>query len=100
MSLLESLVSLLILAIAALSFLGTFQQSSLAARNSEHWLRGTQIAEAAMEARKSGAAAPPNERGFVTTIAEQPIASGLVDVAVVVLLPDGQRLVLHRVMHP
>jgi type II secretory pathway pseudopilin PulG len=99
MTLLESLVSLVILAIAAVSFLGTFQQSSQAIRNADHWLRGSQIAEAAMEARKAGGTLPSNEGGFVTTVAEQPLASGLVDVEVAVQLPDGQRLVVHRVLH-
>jgi type II secretory pathway pseudopilin PulG len=99
MSLLESLVSLVILAIAAVSFLGTFQQSSRAIRNADHWLRGSQIAEAAMEARKSGGTLPPNEGGFVTTVAEQPVSPGLVDVEVVVQLPDGQRLVVHRIFY-
>lgn len=98
MSLLESLVSLVILAIAAVSFLGTFQQSARAARDADLWLRGTQIAEAAMEARKSGTELPPNEAGFVTTVAEQPVGQGLTDVAIVVQLPDGQRLVVHRIM--
>jgi type II secretory pathway pseudopilin PulG len=100
MSLLESVVSLVILAIAAVSFLGTFQQSSRAARNAEHWLRGAQLAEAAMEARKARAEPPPNEAGFTTTVAETPVAAGLVDVEVAVLLPDGQRLVVHRIMRP
>ncbi|MGQ0643110.1 MAG: type IV pilus modification PilV family protein [Gemmatimonadaceae bacterium] len=100
MSLLESFGSLVILAIAAVGFLGTFQQSSRAARNAEQWLRGTQLAEAAMEARKAGATTLPNDAGYTTTISEQPITTGLVDVAVTVLLPDGQRLVVHRVMRP
>ncbi len=98
MSLLESLVSLVILAIAAVSFLGTFQQSSRSVRNAEQWLRGSEIAEATMEARKAGAPVPPNEAGFATTVAEQPIAPGLVDVEVSVVLPDGQRLVVHRIV--
>lgn len=98
MSLLESLVSLVILAIAAVSFLGTFQQSSRSMRDADHWLRGSQIAEAAMEARKAGGTPPPNEAGFVTTVAEQPIALGLVDVQIAVELPDGQRLVVHRIL--
>jgi type II secretory pathway pseudopilin PulG len=98
MSLLESLVSLVILAIAAVSFLGTFQQSALALRNAEQWLRGSQIAEAAMEARKSGVAVAPNEDGYSTTIVETPVAAGLLDVAVAVILPDGQRLVVHRIV--
>lgn len=99
MSLLESLVSLVILGIAAVSFLGTFQQSSRAVRSADHWLRGSQIAEAAMEARKAGATMPPNEAGFVTTVVEQPVSQGLVDVEVVVQLPDGQRLVVHRILN-
>lgn len=99
MSLLESLVSLVILAIAAVSFLGTFQQSSHAIRSADHWLRGSQIAEAAMEARKAGGRLPPNEAGFVTTVAEQAVSPGLVDVEVVVQLPDGQRLVVHRILN-
>lgn len=98
MTLLESVVSLVILAIAAVSFLGTFQQSARAARNAEHWLRGTQLAEASIEAHKAGTEAPPNEAGFTTTVAETPLTSGLVDVEVAVLLPDGQRLVVHRIM--
>jgi type II secretory pathway pseudopilin PulG len=98
MSLLESLVSLVILALAAVSFLGTFQQSSRAVRDADLWLRGSQIAEATMEARKAGAVAPPNEGGFVTTVVEQPFAAGLVDVEVAVQLPDGQRLVVHRIL--
>ena len=98
MSLLESLVSLVILGIAAVSFLGTFQQSSRAVRDAEQWLQASEIAEAAAEARKTDSELPPNENGYVTTIAEQPIGAGLVDVAVVVTLPNGQRLVLHRVI--
>lgn len=99
MSLLESLVSLVILAVAAVSFLGTFQQSARAARGAEQWLRATQIAEATMESRKAGGDLPlPNEQGFVTSVTEQSLESGALDVAVTVQLPDGQRLVLHRVM--
>lgn len=98
MSLFESLVSLVILAIASVSFLGTFQQSSRAVRDAERWLRASQVAEAAMEARKSGAPQPPNEQGFVTTVAEQALSPSLLDVEIVIRLPDGQRLVLHRVV--
>ncbi|MGH7710441.1 MAG: type IV pilus modification PilV family protein [Gemmatimonadaceae bacterium] len=98
MSLLESLVSLVILAIAAVSFLGTFQQSARAVRDAELWLRGTHIVETAMEARKAGADVPPNDSSFVTTVAEQPVAPGLIDVEVAVQLPDGQRLIVHRII--
>ncbi len=98
MSLLESLVSLVILGIAAVSFLGTFQQSARAVRDADQWLRGSQIAEAATEALKVGAAPPPDESGYVTTIEERPLAAGLTDVAVSVVLPNGQRLVVHRVV--
>lgn len=100
MSLLESLVSLVILAVAAVSFLWTFQQSSRAARSAEQWVRATEIAESAMESRKAGAELPPNDPGFVTTVTEQPLTDGAVDVAVSVQLPDGQRLVVHRIVTP
>ncbi len=98
MSLLESLVSLVILAIGALGFLGTFQQSTRAVRDADQWLRGSQIAEATMEARKAGGTLPPNDAGFVTTLVEQTIVPGLVDVEVAVRFPDGQRLVVHRIL--
>jgi type II secretory pathway pseudopilin PulG len=100
MSLLESLVSLVILAVAAVGFLGTFQQASHSARNAEHWLRASQIAEAAMESRKAGISIPPNEQGFVTSVSEQALSAGAVDVEIAVQLPDGQRLVVHRIVTP
>ncbi|MGQ0538269.1 MAG: type IV pilus modification PilV family protein [Gemmatimonadaceae bacterium] len=97
MSLLESLVSLAILAVAAVGFLGSFQQAARSARAAELWLRGTQIAESVMEARKSGAEPLPNEPGFAATVEERPFVPGLVVIDVAVQLPDGQRMTLRRV---
>ncbi|HJU73228.1 MAG TPA: type II secretion system protein [Gemmatimonadaceae bacterium] len=96
MSLLESLVSLVILAISAVGFLGTFQQSARAVSDADRWLRASQIAEAATEAHKAGAALPPNASGYTTTVTEAPLPSGLVDVAITVTLPNGQHLTVHR----
>ena len=97
MSLLESLVSLVILAVSAVSFLGTFQQSARAVRDAEQWLRASQVAEAATEAHKAGTALPPNETGYTTTVTEAALSSGLIDVTVTVRLPNGQQLRVHRV---
>ena len=97
MSLLESLVSLLILAVSAVGFLGTFQQSARAVSDAEQWLQATQIAEAVTEAHKTGTTLAPNELGYKATITEAELPSGLMDVTVTVTLPNGQRLTVHRV---
>lgn len=100
MSLLESLVSLVILALTVVGFLGTFQQSSRAVRDAESWLHATQLAEAAMESRKAELPLPPNEGAYRTTVSDHPRSDGLVETEVVVLLPDGRRFVLQRVSEP
>lgn len=98
MTLLESLVSLVILAIASVGFLGTFQQSSRAVHDAEQWLRASQVAEATVEARKSGALELPNAAGFVATVSERFLSPGLVDIEVAVQLPEGQQFVVHRIV--
>jgi Tfp pilus assembly protein PilV len=100
MSLLEALVSLVVLSLTVVSFLGTFQQSARAVRDADSWLHATQLAESAMESYKARLPVAPNADAYRTTVTERPRADGLVDTEVVVLLPDGRRFVLQRVSEP
>lgn len=105
MTLLESLVALVILGVAAVAFLGALHVTSSSTRDMEVWLEAVSYAESTMELTKLGAGAATAELdvqpiGFAREVTETPWAGGrgLNDVTVTVALPEGGSFVVHRLV--
>lgn len=103
MTLLESAVALVLVGLAGVGFLESFQRSSVAARDAAAWARATALAEAGME----GALVAPTEAQAVTTTAGmvrrvtvRPHGERLREVVVTVELPPpgASRLELRRLV--
>jgi hypothetical protein len=105
-TLLEPLVALVILGLAAVGFLESFQATSRATRDAEEWIQAVSYAEASMEQTKLGAGAddrtfpislPP---GFAHDVGVEPMPGihGVETVTVRIMLPRGGAFVLHRVV--
>jgi Tfp pilus assembly protein PilV len=99
-TLLEALVALVILAVAATGFLGLFQQSARAARDAAAWSRAVMYAESGMEAATAGGAPRDSLAGWSRTLSARRRADGLTEVAVAVASPDGVRFTLRRLVAP
>jgi len=104
-TLLESLVALVILGIAAIAFLGALHATSGSTRDVEMWQEAVGYAESTMELTKLGAGAATAEldvqpAGLAREVTVTPWAGGqgLEDVAVTVALPGGGHFVLHRLV--
>jgi type II secretory pathway pseudopilin PulG len=92
-TLLETLVALVILGLAGVGFLGSFQATSRATRDAEAWIDAVSEAEVAMEETKLGTA-PSN--GVRVDARPWPGAAGVDLVTVTVALPGGGEFVLRR----
>lgn len=91
--LLEPLVALVILGLAAVGFLGAFQGTARATGNAQEWVEAVSRAEAAMEATKLGAPITSDAR---VVIVPWTGARGVREIRVIVQLPAGGEFVLHR----
>ena len=105
MTLLESLVALVILGLAAVAFLGALHVTSRSTRDMEVWQQAVGYGEATMELTKLGAGAATAEldvqpAGFAREVGVTPWSGGrgLEDLTVTVALPDGGHFVLHRLV--
>lgn len=101
MTLLESVVALVILGLAAVGVLELVERAGRTARDAEAWARAVAFAEAGMEAAKLGgpagaAAARDSIPGFTRRIVVRGWAPHLDEIVVAVTLPDGARVELHR----
>lgn len=101
MTLLEALVALVVLGLSAVGYLEVFQAASRSGRATAEWIVASARAEAAIEdgvaARRRGvpvAGALDN----ATRVEAIPAGRSLEDVVATVRLPDGQRLVVHRLV--
>jgi type II secretory pathway pseudopilin PulG len=103
MTLLEALVSLVILGASAAGFLGVFQNSARAVQSSESWNRASAAAASALEEAvrtiREGAATPARDaedaRTHTTVV---PWSSKVDDIIVQVSMPDGRTMSVHRLV--
>lgn len=101
MILLEAAVALLIVGLSAAGYLELMQASSQALREARRWQTAAALAESYAEAALAGRQrellppfSPPP--GYQVTTEERRVAPRLDEVAVTVVLPDGQKLVVRR----
>ncbi len=106
MTLLESVIALVILSLSAIGALEVFQQTNRSVEEAREWTVATAYAEQGIEAAKTGmpalieALAAPLAAGYSRKIITSPEQFGLNDVSVVVGLPNGASLTVHRLMLP
>jgi Tfp pilus assembly protein PilV len=101
MTLLEALVGLVILSLAALGFLGVFQTTAHSARDAAVWVQTVQSAEAVMEQTKVGAGVVESAgpAGFTQAVSRQPWSvPGIEEVKVTVTAPNGKTFTLSRLV--
>ena len=100
LTLLETMVALVILALVVTGFLEVFQGSSRLARNAETWSTAVAYAEDGMEAVKLGEELPGEALpgGFERHVETRSWRDGIQLVTVVVALPDGGRISLQRLV--
>lgn len=101
MTLLEGLVALVIAGLAALGFLGAFEQNARATRDRTTWSDVVAYAESGMEAAKAGGVALADARGehrvrMERRIERQPWQRGVDEIVVTVRASDGQAITLRR----
>jgi type II secretory pathway pseudopilin PulG len=102
-TLLEALIALVILGLAAVATLGAIETSASATTRAEEWIEAVARAESAMERTKLGpedAAALPGSvlaDGHSVSLRARPDLPGVNELAVTVDLPDG-RFVLQRLV--
>lgn len=105
MTLLESLVALVILGLAAVASLTVLLTSSTATSNAEAWGEAVARAESVMEQTKLGVGAgdavfpnPSGSNGSNVTRRPRPELPGVDEVTVTISLPGGGSFILHRLV--
>lgn len=99
MTLLETLVALVVLGLAATGFLELFQRASTATVDRAAWQRAVAVAETTMESALAGdRIASDTLDGLRRRLEVRPYGGGLREVVVTVTLPGagGARVELHR----
>lgn len=102
MTLLETVIALVILSLAAVGLLELFEGSSRSAADAEAWVTAVAYAEEGVEAAKIGPRALDEFRnrrvlaGFARDVRVTQSGEGLRDIVVTVSLPRGARYVVHR----
>jgi Tfp pilus assembly protein PilV len=101
MTLLESIVALVILGLAAVGFLELFQRASVATRDTAAWSSAVAVAELSMErAVLSPVSATDSVHGMRRQVEIRPWKAGLREIIVTVDVPPpaGASVVLHRLV--
>lgn len=101
MTLLESIVALVILGLAAVGFLELFQRASVATRDTASWSRAVAVAELTMErAVLQSTASRDSADGLQRRVEIRPWKNGLREIIVTVDVPPpvGASVVLHRLV--
>jgi len=102
-TLLESVVALVILGLAAVGLLELFQGSARGTRDAEAWVTAVAYAEEGIEGLKAGLAPGVQDSrntpaGFRRRMELRGWRSGMADAVVTVTLPGGSQLVVHRLI--
>ncbi len=104
MTLLETLIALVILSLAAVGLLEVFQTTSSSTADARTWVAAVAYAQQGVEAAKVGAVAIRETQGqssgfgLERTIETRQFREGLAEIVVTVSLPRGGRYVLHRLV--
>lgn len=101
MTLLESIVALVILGLAAVGFLELFQRATVATRDTAAWSRAVAVAELSMEqSLLRTSASRDTVDGMGRRIEIRPWAGGMREIVVTVDVPPpvGASVVLHRLV--
>lgn len=102
MTLLEAVVALVILGLAAVGFLEAFQTTAQATRNAQTWVQAVSYAETAMEETKLDAEPLPDSlpSGFARTVVVEPWSNtlGLARVTVTVTMPGEGAFTVQRLV--
>ncbi len=104
MTLLETVIALVILSLAAVGLLELFQGSSRSAADAEAWVTAVAYAEEGVEAAKIGPPAISRLQGkilapgFARLVRKEPAEAGVDDIVVTVTLPGGAKYVVHRLV--
>ena len=98
MTLLEALVALVIMGLAAVGFMEAFQGASRSARDAQAWAQAVAHAEAGMEAAVLGVAATDSLPGLARRVEARPWRGGVDEVTVTVSMAHGGRYVLRRLV--
>ena len=101
MTLLESIVALVILGLAAVGFLELFQRATVATRDTAAWSRAVAVAELSMEQTVLRTAASSDTvNGMRRRIEIRPWTNGLREIVITVDVPPpaGASVVLHRLV--
>jgi type II secretory pathway pseudopilin PulG len=101
MTLLESIVALVILGLAAVGFLELFQRVSVSTRDTAAWSHAVAVAELTMErAVLNAEAATDSIEGLRRQVELRPWKHGLREIVVTVDVPPpvGASVVLHRLV--
>ena len=98
MTLLEALVALVIMGLAAVGFLEAFQGAGRAAGDAQAWAQAVAHAEAGMEAAVLGVEATDSLPGLGRRVEARAWRGGVDEVTVTVSMPRGGRYVLRRLV--
>jgi type II secretory pathway pseudopilin PulG len=101
MTLLESIVALVILGLAAVGFLELFQRASVATHDTASWSRAVAVAELTMErAVLTPLASSDSVNGVRRRVELRPWKHGLREIVVTIDVPPpaGASVVLHRLV--
>ncbi len=104
MTLLETLIALVILSLAAVGLLEVFEKTSSSTADARTWVAAVTYAQQGVEAAKVGAVAlreiagRSSDSGLERKIEIRPFREGLAEIVVTVSLPRGGRYVLHRLV--
>lgn len=104
MTLLETVIALVILALSAVGLLEVFETSSRSAGSAQEWVTAVSYAEEEIEAVKIGATASSGIRrqaladGFGRQTSVKLLSPAVADIAVTVSMPRGGSYVVHRLV--